>query len=138
LFYRHARRVSGIDAEERGNAEAIARNLTEMASLTVPIVAIVTGEGGSGGALGIGVGDVILMLEHAIYSVISPEGCASILYRDASFSNKAAEALKITAPSLLELGIADEIVPEPLGGAHRNHEITAQESSAWCFRISPN
>jgi len=117
----------GIDAEERGNAEAIARNLTEMASLTVPIVAIVTGEGGSGGALGIGVGDVILMLEHAIYSVISPEGCASILYRDASFSNKAAEALKITAPSLLELGIADEIVPEPLGGAHRNHEITAQE-----------
>ncbi len=117
----------GIDAEERGNAEAIARNLTEMASLTVPIVTIVTGEGGSGGALGIGVGDVILMLEHAIYSVISPEGCASILYRDASFSNKAAEALKITAPSLIELGVADEIVPEPLGGAHRNHEQTAQE-----------
>jgi acetyl-CoA carboxylase carboxyl transferase subunit alpha len=117
----------GIDAEERGNAEAIARNLTEMARLSVPIIALVTGEGGSGGALGIGVGDVILMLSHAVYSVISPEGCASILYRDAAFSAQAAESLKITAPSLLELGVADEIIPEPLGGAHRNHEQTAQE-----------
>jgi acetyl-CoA carboxylase carboxyl transferase subunit alpha len=117
----------GIDAEERGNAEAIARNLTEMARLSVPVIALVTGEGGSGGALGIGVGDVILMLSHAVYSVISPEGCASILWRDAAFSAKAAEALKITAPSLLELGVADEIIPEPLGGAHRNHDQTAQE-----------
>jgi acetyl-CoA carboxylase carboxyl transferase subunit alpha len=117
----------GIDAEERGNAEAIARNLTEMARLSVPIIALVTGEGGSGGALGIGVGDVILMLSHAVYSVISPEGCASILYRDAAFSAQAAESLKITAPSLLELGVADEIIPEPLGGAHRNHDRTAQE-----------
>jgi acetyl-CoA carboxylase carboxyl transferase subunit alpha len=117
----------GIDAEERGNAEAIARNLTEMARLSVPVIALVTGEGGSGGALGIGVGDVILMLSHAVYSVISPEGCASILYRDAAFSAQAAESLKITAPSLLELGVADEIIPEPLGGAHRNHDQTAQE-----------
>jgi acetyl-CoA carboxylase carboxyl transferase subunit alpha len=117
----------GIDAEERGNAEAIARNLTEMARLSVPVIALVTGEGGSGGALGIGVGDVILMLSHAVYSVISPEGCASILWRDAAFSAKAAEALKITAPSLMELGVADEIIPEPLGGAHRNHDQTAQE-----------
>jgi acetyl-CoA carboxylase carboxyl transferase subunit alpha len=117
----------GIDAEERGNAEAIARNLTEMARLSVPVIALVTGEGGSGGALGIGVGDVILMLSHAVYSVISPEGCASILWRDAAFSAKAAEALKITAPSLVELGVADEIIPEPLGGAHRNHDQTAQE-----------
>jgi acetyl-CoA carboxylase carboxyl transferase subunit alpha len=117
----------GIDAEERGNAEAIARNLTEMARIEVPIIALVTGEGGSGGALGIGVGDVILMLSHAVYSVISPEGCASILYRDAAFSAQAAEALKLTAPSLLELGVADEIIPEPLGGAHRDHDITAQE-----------
>jgi len=117
----------GIDAEERGNAEAIARNLTEMARLAVPVIALVTGEGGSGGALGIGVGDVILMLSHAVYSVISPEGCASILYRDAAFSAQAAESLKITAPSLLELGVADEIISEPLGGAHRNHDQTAQE-----------
>jgi acetyl-CoA carboxylase carboxyl transferase subunit alpha len=117
----------GIDAEERGNAEAIARNLTEMARLSVPIIALVTGEGGSGGALGIGVGDIILMLSHAVYSVISPEGCASILYRDAAFSAQAAESLKITATSLLELGVADEIITEPLGGAHRNHDQTAQE-----------
>jgi acetyl-CoA carboxylase carboxyl transferase subunit alpha len=117
----------GIDGEERGNAEAIARNLTEMARIEIPIIALVTGEGGSGGALGIGVGDVILMLSHAVYSVISPEGCASILYRDAAFSAQAAESLKLTAPSLLELGVADEIIPEPLGGAHRDHDLTAQE-----------
>jgi acetyl-CoA carboxylase carboxyl transferase subunit alpha len=117
----------GIDAEERGNAEAIARNLTEMARIAVPIIALVTGEGGSGGALGIGVGDIILMLSHAVYSVISPEGCASILYRDAAFSAQAAESLKITANSLVELGVADEIIPEPLGGAHRDHDRTAQE-----------
>ncbi len=116
----------GLDAEERGQAEAIARNLTEMAKLEVPVVTIVTGEGGSGGALGIGVADVVLMLSYAVYSVISPEGCASILWRDASFSSKAAEALKITSKSLLSLGVIDEIVQEPAGGAHHNHPATAE------------
>lgn len=109
----------GLDAEERGQHEAIARNLTEMARLEVPIVVVVTGEGGSGGALGIGVGDSVLMLQNAIYSVISPEGCAGILWRDGSFAEQAAEAMKITARSLLELGVIDEIIPEPPGGAHR-------------------
>jgi acetyl-CoA carboxylase carboxyl transferase subunit alpha len=117
----------GVDAEERGQPEAIAENLTEMARLAVPIIAIVTGEGGSGGALAIGVGDSVLMLSHAVYSVISAEGCASILWRDGSFAPQAAEAMKPTAQSLLSLGVIDEIVPEPLGGAHRNHEQTAQE-----------
>jgi acetyl-CoA carboxylase carboxyl transferase subunit alpha len=107
----------GIDAEERGQAEAIARNLREMAALPVPIVVVVTGEGGSGGALGIGVGDRVLMLEHAIYSVISPEGCAAILWKDQSEVQKAASALRLTAQHLLDLGVVDEIVPEPLGGA---------------------
>lgn len=114
----------GMEAEERGQAEAIARNLTEMATLEVPIVALVTGEGGSGGAIGIGVGDVVMMLTNAIYSVISPEGCASILWRDAKFAPDAAEALRITAASLLELGVIEEIIPEPVGGAHRNYEET--------------
>ncbi len=109
----------GLDAEERGQHEAIARNLTEMARLEVPIVVVVTGEGGSGGALGIGVGDSVLMLQNAIYSVISPEGCAGILWRDGLFAEQAAEAMKITARSLLELGVIDEIIPEPPGGAHR-------------------
>jgi acetyl-CoA carboxylase carboxyl transferase subunit alpha len=109
----------GLDAEERGQHEAIGRNLAEMARLEVPIIAVVTGEGGSGGALGIGVGDTVLMLQYAIYSVISPEGCAGILWRDGSFSAQAAEALKLTAPSLLEIGAIDEIIPEPPGGAHR-------------------
>lgn len=109
----------GLDAEERGQHEAIGRNLAEMARLQVPIIAVITGEGGSGGALGIGVGDSVLMLQYAIYSVISPEGCAGILWRDGSFSAQAAEALKITAPSLVELGVIDEIIPEPPGGAHR-------------------
>jgi len=108
----------GIDAEERGQAEAIARNLREMASLTVPIVVVVTGEGGSGGALAIGIGDRVLMLEHAIYSVISPEGCAAILWKDQGEVQRAATALRLTAPDLLRLGVIDEIVPEPLGGAH--------------------
>ena len=108
----------GIDAEERGQAEAIARNLRVMASLTVPIVVVVTGEGGSGGALGIGVGDVVLMLEHAIYSVISPEGCAAILWKDQAEVQKAASALRLTASHLKGLGVIDEVVPEPLGGAH--------------------
>lgn len=117
----------GLDAEERGQAEAIARNLTEMAGLEVPIVSVVTGEGGSGGALGIGVGDVVLMLQHSIYSVISPEGCASILWRDASFNAHAAEALKVTAKSILELGVIDEVIPEPPGGAHSDPRLTAEE-----------
>ncbi len=108
----------GVDAEERGQAEAIARNLREMAALTTPIVVCVTGEGGSGGALAIGVGDRILMLEHAVYSVISPEGCAAILWKDQSEVQRAAAALRLTARDLLKLGVVDEIVPEPLGGAH--------------------
>ncbi len=116
----------GLDAEERGQAEAIARNITEMARIEVPIVSLVTGEGGSGGALGIGVGDAVLMLSHSIYSVISPEGCASILWRDASYSAQAAEAMKITAKSLLELGVIDEIIPEPAGGAHSDYINTAE------------
>lgn len=117
----------GLEAEERGQAEAIAHNLTEMARLNVPIISIVTGEGGSGGAIGIGVGDVNLMLTNAVYSVISPEGCASILWRDAKFAPQAAEALRITADSLKDLGIVDEIVREPVGGAHSDYDGTAKE-----------
>ncbi len=120
----------GLDAEERGQAEAIARNLTEMARLEVPIIAVITGEGGSGGALGIGVGDAVLMLSHSIYSVISPEGCASILWRDASYNAHAAEALKLTAKSLLQLGVIDEIINEPPGGAHADPRSTAEEMKA--------
>lgn len=115
----------GIDAEERGQAEAIARNLREMARLPVPIIVTITGEGGSGGALAIAVGDQINMLENSVYSVISPEGCASILWRDAAKAEVAAEALKITAPDLKGFGIIDEIVPEPEGGAHLDHEAAA-------------
>jgi acetyl-CoA carboxylase carboxyl transferase subunit alpha len=114
----------GMEAEARGQAEAIAKNLTEMATLEVPIIVVVTGEGGSGGALGIGVGDVVLMLANSVYSVISPEGCASILWRDGDKAPEAAEALKITAGSLLELGIVDEIIPEPTGGANYDHSTT--------------
>jgi len=110
----------GVGAEERGQAEAIARNLFEMARLPIPIVTIVIGEGGSGGALAISIADRIFMLEHAIYSVISPEGCASILYRDASEAERAADALKLTAPDLLSMKIIDGILEEPLGGAHRD------------------
>ena len=109
----------GKEAEERGQSEAIARSLLEMARLRTPIVTVITGEGGSGGALAIGVGDVILILEHGVYSVISPEGCAAILWRDGSRSQEAARALRITAPDLAAFGIVDEIVPEPPGGAHR-------------------
>ncbi|MHB8079016.1 MAG: acetyl-CoA carboxylase carboxyltransferase subunit alpha [Candidatus Krumholzibacteriia bacterium] len=111
----------GIGAEERGQAEAIARNLREMASLPVPILAFVTGEGGSGGALAIGVADRVTMLENAIYSVISPEGCAAILWRDRAKAPEAARAMKITAADALGLGVIDRILPEPLGGAHRDH-----------------
>jgi acetyl-CoA carboxylase carboxyl transferase subunit alpha len=115
----------GIGAEERHIAEAIAVNLREMMVLEVPIIATVLGEGGSGGALGIGVADRVLILENAYYSVISPEGCAAILWKDRSAAAKAAEALKITAKHLLELGLVDEIIPEPLGGAHTDREATA-------------
>uniref|UniRef100_A0A7C4YGL4 Acetyl-coenzyme A carboxylase carboxyl transferase subunit alpha n=1 Tax=candidate division WOR-3 bacterium TaxID=2052148 RepID=A0A7C4YGL4_UNCW3 len=112
----------GIGAEERGQAMAIAVNIKEMGFLPVPIIVIITGEGGSGGALGIGVGDKVYIQENAVYSVISPEGCASILWRDQKFKDKAAEALKITAQDMLNLGVVDEIIPEPQGGAHRDYE----------------
>ena len=115
----------GIESEERGISEAIAFNLREMAALDVPIIVIVHGEGGSGGALGLAVGDRILMHEFAIYSVIPPEGCAAILWRDAARKVEAAEALKLTAPDLLRLGVIDEIVPEPRGGAHTNPDLAA-------------
>jgi acetyl-CoA carboxylase carboxyl transferase subunit alpha len=116
----------GLGAEERGQAEAIARNLREMAGLGTPIVCVVTGEGGSGGALAIGVANRVLMLEHAIYSVISPEGCAAILWGEAAKAPEAAALMRITAPDLLKLGVIDGIVPEPTGGAHRNWEETAE------------
>ncbi len=116
----------GLDAEARGQAEAIAKNLADMSTLRTPIVVVVTGEGGSGGALGIAVGDRILMLEHAIYSVISPEGCASILWRDGKMAPQAAEALKLTSDSLKRLGIIDTIVPEPKGGAHKDPAKTVE------------
>jgi acetyl-CoA carboxylase carboxyl transferase subunit alpha len=119
----------GVDAEQRGQAEAIARNLLEMVRLKVPIIAVVTGEGGSGGALALGVADRVLMLEHAIYSVISPEGCAAILWGDASKSSTAATALRMTAPELLKLNIIDDIITEPLGGAHRDISLTAKHVS---------
>src|SRR6266403_1707723 len=115
----------GLGAEERGQAEAIARNLREMAGLAIPIVCVVTGEGGSGGALAIGVANRVLMLEHAIYSVISPEGCAAILWGEAAKAPEAAELMRVTAPDLLRLGVIDAIVPEPVGGAHRNWEAAA-------------
>jgi acetyl-CoA carboxylase carboxyl transferase subunit alpha len=116
----------GIDAEERGQAEAIATNIFEMAKLAVPIVVVVTGEGGSGGALAVGVGDRILMLEHSVYSVISPEGCAAILWKDSARKKDAAEAMKITSGDLKGLGVIDEIVPEPAGGAHADPAAAAQ------------
>jgi acetyl-CoA carboxylase carboxyl transferase subunit alpha len=115
----------GLEAEERGQAEAIARNLFEMSRLQVPIVVCIIGEGASGGALGIGVGDRILMLENCWYSVISPESCSSILWRSWDYKEQAAEALKLTATDLLEQKIIDRIIPEPLGGAHTNHKLAA-------------
>lgn len=115
----------GIEAEEHGQGEAIARNLMEMSGLKVPIISFVIGEGGSGGALGLGVSDKIYMLENSVYSVISPEGCAAILYKDASRAEEAAENLKITAQSLYKLGVIDGIVEEPAGGAHRDHKCIA-------------
>ncbi len=116
----------GIDAEERGQAEAIAYNLREMAKIKVPIIVTVIGEGGSGGALAIGIGDQVLMLENAIYSVISPEGCAAILWKDSSQADRAAEGLRLTAQHLHAEGIVDKIIPEPEGGAHNDYDQTAR------------
>jgi acetyl-CoA carboxylase carboxyl transferase subunit alpha len=115
----------GLGAEERGQAEAIAQSLLEMATLRTPIITAVIGEGGSGGALAVGLADRVLMLENSVYSVISPEGCAAILWKDATQRERAAEALKITAEDLLQLGVIDEIIPEPPGGAHADPEATA-------------
>jgi len=120
----------GLGAEERGQAEAIARNLREMADLPVPIVVVVTGEGGSGGALALGVGDRVFMLENSIYSVISPEGCAAILWRDGGKSKEAAKAMKLTSADALRLGVIDGVIPEPVGGAHRDHKAIALEVKA--------
>ncbi|GGE17420.1 acetyl-coenzyme A carboxylase carboxyl transferase subunit alpha [Marinithermofilum abyssi] len=120
----------GVEAEERGQSEAIARNLREMAGFSVPIICVVTGEGGSGGALAISVGNRLLMLEHAYYSVISPEGAAAILWRDAGKAQEAAEALKITAQDLKKLGVIDQVIPEPRGGAHQDPDMQAQQIKA--------
>ncbi|MCK9281437.1 MAG: acetyl-CoA carboxylase carboxyltransferase subunit alpha [Melioribacteraceae bacterium] len=115
----------GLEAEQRGQAEAIARNLIAMCALKVPIIVVIVGEGASGGAIGIGIGDRVLMFENSWYSVISPESCSSILWRSWDYKEQAAEALKLTAPDLLEQGIVDRIIPEPLGGAHRDHILMA-------------
>lgn len=120
----------GIGAEERGQAEAIARNLREMARLAVPVVSVVIGEGGSGGALALGVADRVLMLENSIYSVISPEGCAAILWKTAEARDKAADALKLTATDLASLGVIDDVIPEPPGGAHTDWDETARRLRA--------
>jgi acetyl-CoA carboxylase carboxyl transferase subunit alpha len=120
----------GIDAEERGQAEAVAKSLEVMAALPVPIISVVIGEGGSGGALAIGVANRVLMLENAVYSVISPEGCASILFRSDERKAEAAAAMKVTAPEILRLGVIDEIIAEPPGGAHRDVELTARNLAA--------
>jgi acetyl-CoA carboxylase carboxyl transferase subunit alpha len=124
----------GMDAEERGQAEAIALNLREMSRLPVPIIVTITGEGGSGGALGIAVGDRVLLMENSVYSVISPEGCASILWRDAGKAEIAAEALKITARELVDMDLVDGVVPEPEGGAHTDYEQAAQLLDVELFR----
>ena len=116
----------GIDAEERGQAEAIARNLREMARLAVPVIVVCIGEGGSGGALALGVGNTVLMLENAVYSVISPESCAAIIYRDSAKAEQAAAALRLTAEDLKSLGLIDGIIPEPGGGAHEDHDAAAE------------
>ncbi len=125
----------GVGAEERGQAEAIAVNLREMAALTVPVIVVVIGEGGSGGALALGVGDRVLMLEHAVYSVISPEGCAAILWKNASAAPEAAAAMKITAADLKKFGIIDEIIPEPEGGAHSDPAAAAELLAAPLERV---
>ena len=127
----------GLEAEERGQGEAIARNLFEMSRLQVPVIVIIIGEGASGGALGIGVGDKILMMENCWYSVISPESCSSILWRSWDYKEQAAEALKLTADDLIKLNIIDEIIPEPLGGAHKNYEESAANVKAAILRELP-
>lgn len=124
----------GIGAEERGQARAIALNIRDMFALRVPILSIVIGEGGSGGALGIGIGDRVAILEHAYYSVISPEGCAAILWKSADKAPEAAEALRLTAPDLQRLDIVDDIIPEPLGGAHRHPAATIENVKRWILR----
>ncbi|MNH74995.1 Acetyl-coenzyme A carboxylase carboxyl transferase subunit alpha [compost metagenome] len=124
----------GITAEERGQSEAIARNLRDMASLRVPVICVVIGEGGSGGALALGVGNRVLMLENAIYAAISPNGAASILWKDASKADQAAEAMKITAQDLLEMEVIEEIVPEPKGGAHKDYEAAAESIKSSLIR----
>jgi acetyl-CoA carboxylase carboxyl transferase subunit alpha len=116
----------GLGAEERGQSEALARNILEMSALPTPIIAVVIGEGGSGGALALGVGDRVLMFENSVYSVISPEGCAAILWKDATQRERAAEALKITGEDLLRLGLVDQVLPEPVGGAHADPEATGE------------
>jgi acetyl-CoA carboxylase carboxyl transferase subunit alpha len=125
----------GVESETRGISEAIAVNLREMSRLETPIIVIVHGEGGSGGALGLAVGDHVLMHEFAIYSVIPPEGCAAILWRDAGRKVEAAQALRLTAPDLLEFGLVDEIVEEPVGGAHTNHDLAASLLDAALVRV---
>ena len=124
----------GIEAEKHGQGEAIARNLMEMSGIKTPMISVVIGEGGSGGALGLGVTDRIFMLQNSVYSVISPEGCAAILYKDSSRAPEAAENLKISANSLLELGVIDGIIPEPVGGAHRDHTLAAQNLKSAVFK----
>jgi acetyl-CoA carboxylase carboxyl transferase subunit alpha len=135
----------GIDAEERGQAEAIARNLFEMSRFKVPVIAVVIGEGGSGGALAIGVADQVLMLENAVYSVITPEGCAAILFKDSAEAPRAAEFLRLTAPELSRAGIVDVVVPEPAGGAQLDHDETARllDAALWeglqkAFAVAPS
>src|SRR5437588_4409791 len=124
----------GIDAEERGQAEAIARNLREMSRLPVPVVVVCIGEGGSGGALALGVGNVVLMLENAVYSVISPESCAAIIYRDSGKAEQAAAALRLTAEDLQHYGLIDGIVPEPPGGAQENPDLAAENLRGYLRR----
>jgi acetyl-CoA carboxylase carboxyl transferase subunit alpha len=135
----------GIDAEERGQAEAIARNLREMARLPVPVISVCIGEGGSGGALALGVGNRVFMLENAVYSVISPESCAAIIWRDAAKAEQAAASLRLTAKDLLELNLIDGVIPEPPGGAHENPAEAARllreqlvRSLEDLSRLSPN
>jgi len=135
----------GLEAEQRGQAEAIARNLIAMCALKVPIIVAIVGEGASGGAIGIGIGDRVLMFENSWYSVISPESCSSILWRSWDYKEQAAEALKLTAPDLLEQGIIDRIIPEPLGGAHRDHILmaailkdTLKQELAQLIKIKPD
>jgi acetyl-CoA carboxylase carboxyl transferase subunit alpha len=124
----------GVGAEERGQAYQIALNLREMSRVATPIICVVIGEGGSGGALGIGIGDHVAMLQNAYYSVISPEGCAGILWKDSKFADMAARALKFTSRDLLRLGVIDEIIPEPIGGAHRNHRMMAATMQGFLTR----